>query len=264
MNRGFFSPRRLPCLALCAVSMSACALPGAGGRRGFAAGQDYLAEDFHCATGPVGIEASEPVMERYELFREEFAKNNAQKGKAFAVVTGDSIAALFHHGRLSAFLGEFDIVNRGIPGDTTALLRKRVARDALALKPRLLIVSIGGNDILGGRCLGTVLANTEALLNIVRAESPDTRVLLTSVPPVLSWKANSITPYYNRRLEYLAARRGAQFSDLWPLLSEEETPRLREPFHQILPDGRVDVVHFNDEGYKRWAEQLRPLLLSLR
>lgn len=231
-----------------------------GGRASHAPGRDYLAENFKCETGKVGIEASDAVMERYEAYREEFHKRNRKKGRAYAVIMGDSISALFHPGRLKKYLSEFDIVNRGIPGDTTPLLKRRIVKDGLALKPRLLIISIGGNDILNGRCLRTVLKNTDGILSLVRRFSPRTRVVLVSVPPVLSWKANSITPYYNRQMEYLAARRGATFHDLWPMLSEEDGPRLREPFHQILPHGRLDRVHFNEEGYKRWAALLRPIL----
>lgn len=247
-------------LSLVLLSDAACKLPGARGRSAGAPGQDYLAADFRCETGKVGIEKSDAVMERYEAYREEFHKRNRKKGRAFAVILGDSIAALFHRGRLEKYLADFDVVNRGIPGDTTPLLEKRIARDALVLKPRFLIISIGGNDILNGRCLGTVLKNTDSILKNVRLHSPETKVLLVSVPPVLSWKANSITPYYNRKLEYLAHRRGALFHDLWPLLSESESPRLDKPFHQELPGGRIDRVHFNDEGYRRWAQRLRPIL----
>lgn len=256
-------PVVLIAMIMLGVLASACT-PGKRQKlsRSGAPGQDYLRNDFRCQTGPVGIEASERIMKRYDLLRQEFHKKNVRKGRAFAVIMGDSIAALFHDGRLKKFLGEFDIANRGIPGDTTPLLQERLVRDGLALRPRFLILSIGGNDILNGRCLSTVLKNTAGILTTVRRLSPGTRVILASVPPVLSYKANSITPFYNRRLEYLAASHGSRviFFDLWPHMAEEEAPRLKARYRQELPGGRMDRVHFNEAGYRRWAELLRPIL----
>lgn len=40
------------------------------------------------------------------------------------------------------------IINRGVPGDTTADALQRLDRDVLALSPRLVIVLLGGNDML--------------------------------------------------------------------------------------------------------------------
>jgi lysophospholipase L1-like esterase len=256
----------LTLVAIIGLLVSACTPNRRVLSRSGAPGQDYLHSDFRCQNGPVGIEASERIMVRYELLRAEFHKKNQRKGRAFAVIMGDSIAALFHDGRLKKYLGEFDFANRGIPGDTTPLLQERIVRDGLALRPRFLILSIGGNDILNGRCLSSVLKNTAAILKTVRRVSPGTRVILASVPPVLSYKANSITPFYNRRLEYLAARHGSSviFFDLWPHMAEEEAPRLKAKYRQELPGGRMDRVHFNEEGYKQWALLLRPSATPLR
>lgn len=83
---------------------------------------------------------------------------------------------------------------------------------------------------------------------------------MVSIPPVVSWKANSITPYYNRKLEYLTRDEGIEYLDLWPALSDSDKPQLKEEFYFRLPGGKVDQVHFNDKGYETFGRLLQPLL----
>ena len=40
------------------------------------------------------------------------------------------------------------VINKGVPGDTTADALARLERDVMALNPRIVIVGLGGNDML--------------------------------------------------------------------------------------------------------------------
>ncbi len=225
-------------------------------------GEDYLAPEFSCKTGVIAYERKPEQLLIFEKYRTTlFRKPPENRKGVFAVITGDSTTALFHRQLLHDQLGEFEIYNRGIPGDTTVTFMDRMLRDVIPLHPEVIILDIGGNDILNGRCLTEVLENTELILSQFRNTLPDAHIILVSVPPVLTWKANSITPFYNRKLEYLAAKSDKIiYLDLWTHLAEKGTPVLDSRYHRVLPNGKKDRVHFNDEGYRVWAELLRPVL----
>jgi lysophospholipase L1-like esterase len=41
-----------------------------------------------------------------------------------------------------------EIINKGVPGETTADALRRLEADVLALEPRIVVVGLGGNDVL--------------------------------------------------------------------------------------------------------------------
>ena len=48
--------------------------------------------------------------------------------------------------RLAALLGQ-EVINAGVPGDTTAAALERLERDVLAYNPRIVLITLGGNDL---------------------------------------------------------------------------------------------------------------------
>jgi lysophospholipase L1-like esterase len=59
---------------------------------------------------------------------------------------------------------------------------------------------------------------------------------------------------FNARLRALAERRGARFLDVNPALADARG--------QLDRRLTLDGVHVTGEGYRRWAEALRPLLVA--
>ena len=187
---------------------------------------DYLQKNFQCISGPASSELNQKYLKNYELYR-SMAFHSEPAGEVFAVITGDSIAHLFLPERLGKYIPGIQVINRGIGGDTTALFLKRLEKDVLSLKPKAVILSIGGNDTLGGRCISKTLSNTAEILDKITSELPDTQVFVISVPPVNLRHINSIIPFYNRKLEYLTKKyKRVSFMDLWPYLSRDEIPFL--------------------------------------
>ncbi|MEQ9364734.1 MAG: GDSL-type esterase/lipase family protein, partial [Leptospirales bacterium] len=138
-------------------------------------------------------------------------------------------------------------------------LTTRIEADVLALRPRAIAISIGGNDILQGRCIDHTLDATRNLIQHIKTKSPGTKVLMTSVPPTLTWKANQIVPFYNWRLKYITEEfSGVEYIDLWREMSAREVPELAEAYRATLPGGGTDVIHFGEEGYRVWGELLLP------
>ena len=228
------------------------------GRRGAGMGFDYFLERKECNTHQVAPEIRDQFMQIYMAYRAGFAQDTINRKSANLVLTGDSIAALFLPERMSKFLPGVNVANRGIGGDTVGLLSTRIETDILSLRPRVVAISIGGNDVLQGRCMDHTLDKTRELILSIKRQSPATKVLMTSVPPTLTWKANQIVPFYNWQLKYITDElAGVEYIDLWREMSERGLPGLAEPYHSILPGGQTDIIHFGDEGYRVWGQLIR-------
>jgi lysophospholipase L1-like esterase len=247
-----FGPLNACTIALVITSLS-CATPDR------TPGTDYFRNDFRCKN-EIHKESDPKFLLAYAAYRKRmFAE--AQEGikESFAVIAGESTAALFTDERVERYLPGIQITNRGIPGDTTALLHLRLNEDLISLNPSVIILAIGGNDILAGRCLTKILENISLILARSVEALPATRIYVVSIPPVVSGKANSITPHFNQALRALAESfAGVRYMDLWPILADTDSASLKREYRIVLPDGKTDAVHFNESGYKKWAELILP------
>lgn len=136
----------------------------------------------------------------------------------------------------------WQVVNGGVSGDTTAQALARLPALLQEHRPALVIVSIGGNDLL--RQMGAA-ATRETIREICRtASASGAQVLLVAVPQV----------------SLLAAGTGnLKDHPLYAELAEE----LKLPLHEggwaaVLsqPSLRADTVHANAQGYRQFAEGL--------
>lgn len=75
------------------------------------------------------------------------------------------------------------ILNRGIGGDTTFGLLKRL--DTITSgKPKRIVLMIGVNDISKGFTEKQTLKNYDKILSTIQEKSPSTKIIMTSVLPV--------------------------------------------------------------------------------
>ncbi len=183
------------------------------------------------------------------------------------VITGESTLALFPQEIYQKFLPEYNIVNRAIGGETTVLYLLNIEEDILSLNPDIILISIGGNDLLGGRCLNQIINNLNLIFYKIRTRLPETYIIFASIPPVLSWKVNTISPYVNQKIQNLLMLYPKTiYLDLWDILAEEEKPELSEKFYRkldIFPLSEYDKLHFNIKGYEEIAKKLKPILGSI-
>lgn len=217
---------------------------------------NFLETETGCVAGELPHERDQGFQILKDFLREGWKRENRQR--ADIVLTGDSTIALFIPQRLTAYLPGRDVANRAIGGETTAGLQARLAQDVVALRPRVVIFAIGGNDILGGRCLKESLTRTRAIIEQLKAQLPGARIVVVSVPPVVLERANLVSPYYNKKLEYLSADLRVDFLDLWPGLSDGR--ELKKEYRFELPNGKIDQVHFNEKGYEVFGKSLQPFL----
>jgi acyl-CoA hydrolase len=134
------------------------------------------------------------------------------------------------------------VVNGGVSGDTTAQALARLPALLQEHQPALVIVSIGGNDLL--RQMSAAGAR-DAIREISRtARAGGAQVLLVAVPQV----------------SLLAAGTG-RLSDhpLYAELAEElKLPLHAQGWADVLSRSelRADNVHANAQGYRQFAEGL--------
>ena len=182
-----------------------------------------------------------------------------------AVFIGDSITHLWE---LQAYFGGTGkiLVNRGIGGDVTTFVRKRFAADALQLRPRLIAMKIGTNDLgwgveqLDDGNSDTVCDNIAVMAAEARAAGIS--LALCSILPVWgpSWypceefttRKNAQIVAVNARLRTIAEEAGAIYVDYHSRMvgADGQLPR------EYADDG----VHPHAVGYSMMARVLRETL----
>jgi len=112
-------------------------------------------------------------------------------GENRVVFMGDSITEGWHFDGPGGFFSGKPYINRGISGQTTPQMLLRFRQDVIALKPRVVVILAGTNDIAGNTGPMT-LEETEANLASMAdlAAANHIRVVLCSVTPAFDfpWK----------------------------------------------------------------------------
>ncbi len=140
--------------------------------------------------------------------------------------------------------------NAGVSGDTTAagLRRMDFVLDSLPKKPDLVILGLGGNDLLRGLKPLESRANLEAMVK--KLKDREIPVMLTGmVAPI------------NLGREY-----GAEFNGIYPALAKQYGTELYPFFMDGLID-RPDLIledgiHPNDKGIDLIVEKITPTVLA--
>ncbi|ARQ90537.1 MULTISPECIES: SGNH/GDSL hydrolase family protein [Stenotrophomonas] len=124
-----------------------------------------------------------PELQRY---RDANARlPDAVPGQPRVVFFGDSITEGWGREGSAGFFPGKGWLNRGISGQTTAQMLVRFAQDVLALKPQVVVILAGTNDIAGNTGPSTqamIEDNLHAMVDLARAHG--IAVVLASVLPV--------------------------------------------------------------------------------
>jgi lysophospholipase L1-like esterase len=162
---------------------------------------------------------------------------------ASIVMFGDSLVA---RGNWKQLLGRDDVVNLGVDGDTIRRATARVPQVVRA-RPKIVIVMLGINDLLGARAPAACAQDMRRLRDRLRESAPTARLVVASVLPV-GPSLNQVAPKIdelNRRLRALCADGSCEFLDVAPAFTAE-------------PNGLGrDDLHLSHEGYTRWARVVR-------
>ena len=142
--------------------------------------------------------------------------------------------------QLSALIGR-KVINAGVEGETTAEGRERLPRLLEAVRPALVLLCLGGNDMLRRMDRAAMRENLGAMIRDIRDHGAEVVLLAVPEPRLLRLQPE---PAY----ETLAQAFGI------PLEGEAMT--------QVLGDRRLksDEIHPNAEGYRRIAEAVAQVL----
>lgn len=136
-----------------------------------------------------------------------------------------------------------EIVNDGISGDTTATALDRLEKDVLTKDPRIVIVLLGGNDILKKIPREEMFENLEVIID--RIQDRGAAVLLIGVQGGLIGDSNK------KDFKRLARDKGT-----WLIL---------DILDGIFGDPNLmsDYIHPNDAGYAKVADRIAPVLREI-
>jgi acyl-CoA thioesterase I len=183
-------------------------------------------------------------------------QGTALPANATVLALGDSITAgtgaepaQSYPAQLAALTG-WNVVNGGVPGDTSAQAVSRLPTLLMEHRPALVIVSIGGNDFL--RRIASDETETNLRRMVAMIGETNAQMLLVAVPQPT-----------------VAAAAGLGLSDhpMYARLAEE----LQVPLHalgwsRVLGDEKLksDQIHANAAGYRAFAEGLVQTLRSAK
>ncbi|OIQ38589.1 MAG: acylhydrolase [Bacteroidetes bacterium MedPE-SWsnd-G1] len=157
------------------------------------------------------------------------------------------------------FFNTNNYVNRGIGGQTTPQMLVRFRPDVIDLKPKVVVILAGTNDIAGNTGPSTIKMIADNIFSMCEiAEANNIKVVISSVLPVYDypWKpglepAQKIIDL-NLLLKEYAAKNGHEYLDYFSSMVDER--------NGLITEYGYDGVHPNDEGYKVMTELVQKSL----
>ena len=184
-----------------------------------------------------------------------------EKDKGAIVFVGDSLTGGWKAPMLAAAFPGLKIANRGVGGDTSRGVLFRFKEDVLDLKPRAIMLLVGGNDLSAHGNPAYAEENVAAMLDMVKAQDPSTPVILCQGPPSADPKAplkpGARADLTARVAKVAAGRENVTVLNLFAAFSTPDGAPIPEYF-------APDLVHLNAAGYKKWADMLLPVFEKLK
>ena len=168
-------------------------------------------------------------------------------GEHRVVFLGDEITEFWGRGQAKFFPGE-PYLNRGIARQTTAQMLVRFRQDVIELRPEVVVILGGGNDLAGATgpaTEGMIGENLTSMTELAKANG--IRVVLASVTPVCDCFKNqtALRPQgkiigLNGWMRDYAGRSGSVYLDYYAALADGRNFK-----KELTADGLVP----NDAGY---------------
>jgi lysophospholipase L1-like esterase len=167
------------------------------------------------------------------------------------VFLGDQITENWGRGDGKFFPGK-PYLNRGIAGQTTPQMLVRFYQDVISLKPKVVVIEGGSNDlaaVMGPMTEGTMAENFMSMVELARANG--IRVVLASVTPVCDCvvKQTGLRPQgkiigLNGWIKDYAAKSGSVYLDYYGALADGRNFKKELTVDGLLP---------NEAGYSAMA-----------
>lgn len=159
------------------------------------------------------------------------------------------------------FFKENNYIGRGISGQTSYQFLLRFRNDVIQLKPKLVIINAGTNDIAensGPFDIDITFGNIASMAELAKANK--IKVILTSVLPTTGFKWNKELTDVPERIEALNARIKAYAkANKIPYVDYYE-PMVSGPERALNPSYSKDGVHPTLDGYLVMEALIKPAI----
>lgn len=186
-----------------------------------------------------------------------------KKGEQRVVFLGNSITDAWPDVR-PEFFSENNYIGRGIGGQTSPQLLLRFRKDVLELRPTIVVINIGTNDIAentGKYNAQYTLDNIMSMAEIAKANG--VKVVLSSILPVgeYPWRkdivnAAQIVDSLNAAIKNYALMHDIPYADY--------NARMRDKDGALITDLGHDGVHPVEKGYKIMEEVVLPIIENIK
>ena len=183
--------------------------------------------------------------DRCALFEEE----NKHLSNVDVDFIGDSLTEGYD---VKAYYPQYNVVNRGIGGDTSFGVEKRLKNSAYDVNAKVTTLLIGANNF------DTVMDNYENILKGFQENIPESKiVLLSETSMAKDWGRNNQKAQQNNvKIQELAEKYHYTYVDLYNPLLDPETNKLRLEY-------TTDGGHFTPLGYEKITSIITPVLETL-
>jgi lysophospholipase L1-like esterase len=147
----------------------------------------------------------------------------------------------------------WQVVNQGINGERSDEIRRRFETDVIALKPAVVVIIAGVNDVYQGRAVQTVKDDLAAMY--ARANAAGIRIVAGSIIPY-----NTATPEQNARMhevnDWIRAQAGRELR----LIFVDTRAAVAAPGQPDRLASSPDGLHPDAAGYRRMADVIGPAI----
>lgn len=200
-----------------------------------------------------------PMTEYYDKKIITYEMENANFSKGEIIFIGDSITDLYH---LDDYYDlNHKVYNRGIGGDTTEGVLKRLDVSLYALKPKVVVLMIGINDINGNKSDG-LIERYEEIVKEIKKNLPNTILYCMSILPINDTIETYSTISYQKNNEIIINTNEEikKITEKYDLVSYLDLFALVNTSEGLNKDYSDDGLHLNHNGFVIWTNLVKPYL----
>lgn len=186
-----------------------------------------------------------------------FTELNKRLKAGGIVFLGDSITEQFI---VSEFFSEHSVINRGISGDTTDGVLKRLEESVFDIEPSKIFLMIGTNDLGNGKEPEYIVNNIDTIIVKIHERLPETKIFIESIYPVrkdgdnkikkrmVGKRNNESINQINERIIKIADQYHITYIDIHSLLQDK--------YGNLKFEYTVEGLHLTPIGYVTVVEEI--------
>jgi len=202
--------------------------------------------------------AQKPISDRFEGEIQKFEALDKENDftKNGIVFTGSSSIRMWS--TLEKDMEGLPVLNRGFGGATNPEVIHFAPRYLFQHQPQIIVYYSGENDISEGAKPAAVLATFQQFLKLVKANSPNTKIVYISMKPSVSrWHLwDKFVQGEVLMKTFIDNRKDIEYMDSSLSMLDENGEVKTDIFIE-------DNLHMNAKGYEGWTNQLLPILKKM-